>query len=235
MTRALQLPAWDDAPNVAVVTDTSSTAATATWQLVRQLYILCYRDFTGMFDYGTGPMPAWDGGEDGFGVRRRNVWLRIAQVILRHNASPLDFVRAQFYGKQNTRPPAPNQFLNDEAVTTWLNYCSARRQLDELAREYDNDRRSFFGTVMTYTSGPKWPEEKAVRYALANDTRVYATPLYRYCVAHKWGFDDFVDFYCERAMLQLLFRSEYAQVYGEFLPMTLRTAVTDLRSRIGLG
>lgn len=231
--RSFQLPVADTPDPV--ITDPRASAADALAQTVRHFYVLCFRDTTGNAGYGSTPIPRWDGGEDGYARRTKSIWPRIAAQILQVGAHPLDYVRAQFYGRVNPRPPAPNQLLGPAAIEAWRSFYSERRLLDELAREFDNDRRSLFGTVLAYTAGPKWPQEKALRYALANTTTVSATPLYRYCAAWQADYLDCVEYYRERALLQLLFhRDEYAQVYGTTLPMTLRHAAGDLCRWLGL-
>lgn len=236
--REIHLPSFDSLPTP-VVTNQNATAAMSLASMVRSLYCISHRQFTGSSDYGVNPMPQWDGGtgENAYGRRNNSqpIWPRIAETILRVGADPVDFIRAQFHGRDNVRPPAPNQCLGETAIQVWRTFSIDRRPLDECRREIENDRRSFNGVILAYTKNARWPAEKALRLALGDSTVNYATPLFRYCAAVAGGQADFADFYFERALLQLLFKTDaYLEVYGNIIPGTLRLAVNEFREYLGL-
>jgi hypothetical protein len=232
--RAIQLPEFDDLPDP-VVTNTRAVTSEALISLVRTAYILCYRDFTGNHTYGTQSRLRWDGGEYAFGRRNTAAWPKLVQTIASVGANPLEFIRAQFYGRANTRPPTPLQCTGEGAISIWRMFCSDRNLLDECQRERENDRRSFYGTMQTYMNGVGWSYDKALRFALGDTIAVYSTPLFRYCVAAANGQPEFADFYFERALLQFLFRyEEYTKVYADEIPVELKQAVFELRRYLDL-
>jgi len=235
--RELHIPEFDAEPldPAAMAQARLEDAAAKLAVAVRWLYINSYRDFTGDRNYGHGAIKAWDGGTDGYGRRTKPVWPLIAKCIVSVGADPATFIRAQFWGKVNLRPPAPNTFYNELAITTWRAFCDPLVALDAKRRELHNDRCSVEDAVASHVYALKWTEDEALRFALCDKSHVYSTPLYRHCRAAEAGYTGIAEYFFERALLQLLFQYDlYVKVYGDLIPMALHNAVRELRRCLGL-
>ena len=202
-------------------------------EAVRAIYIGCRRELTGAVDYGVNPMPQWDGGEDQFGVVRSAIWPRIASVIVRLEADPIEFIRAQFWAKRDEKTPKPNYLLSPEAATRWEEYRSKAQR--DIKNQLNSDYHAVNTLFYSLTSILKWADDRALRYALLDTVRVNASALYRCCLATAGGFDDIVSIFWDRAVLQYVFQQRlYDEIWGDFVPGSLQMEANQLRSRLAL-
>lgn len=187
---------------------------------VRSLYCICVREFTGDAEYGTQPMPQWDGDPDGdSGRRSKNVWPKIARKIIAQQADPFHYVRAQFHASKLAKPPHPNTFYNDTAVQKYeLFKLQARKDLEYRVASDVNQIKIH---VLPFTVNLKWPPARALDYAL-RDPKCGASPLVRYCFAVEAALPVAAALR-ERALAQYMFQmSDYDDVLQNRIPEELR-------------
>lgn len=198
---------------------------------IRRIYILSYRVHQGSEEYGKQPMPQWDGGEDQFGRRHNAIWPKIARRIVELGADPVAFVQAQFWAQKDGRPPAPTYLLSTEAATRYQKFQQEARE--EVRRSYDADLFSVKRFFLPIMQRLNWDQARATRYALFNVTQVFATALFRYCLATSEGLTDVAEYFHNTALLQYVFQREiYDAAWGDKIPAGLRHEGDDLRARI---
>jgi len=198
---------------------------------VRNVYCICVREMTGKEGYGKEPMPYWDGGVNKHGTRRQPIWPKVAENILRLNADPLEFIRAQFSTLNNpTQFPKPNMLYNDDAVYRWQVYRdSALRNLRQrVASELNQIRIESMPLVVNM----KWSQQKAITYVLRSRS-CSVSPLVRYCVCVSEGLDSLAQVFRSHAILQYMFQmADYDVLLGDKVPALLRTDATELKQRL---
>jgi hypothetical protein len=199
---------------------------------VRSVYIGCYREYTGKFEYGLTHMASWDGGEDSFGRRHRPVWPKIAEKIIHLGVDPILFIRGQFWCRRDdTRPPLPTYLLSDEAEARYRAYL---QQAPAVAQtEYEADLRMVQTEVLLLTSRLGWEYKRALRYALSSVVTVQASALFRFCLAAAEGLWDLAQHFHDQALLQYVFQQEVLDVaWGARIPLALREECLRLRAAI---
>ena len=174
-------------------------------------------------------MPAWDGGETGFGSRKKPVWPKIAAVILEHDADPFSFVRAQFVGVRRAEPPKPNQMHSEQAVRRWQTFEHEARET--LKSSITSDLNQIDITVLPLVRNLGWERRKALDYAL-RDPKCGASPLVRYLTALSESLP-IAERFRERALLQYMFQTaDYDALIGEKIPDGLRDEAQQVRARV---
>jgi len=217
-------PAED--PRAPVPNTNRSDLTSALASQVRNIYCICYRDFSNDPEYGRKHMPRWDGGETAHGSTHRPVWPRIAAVIVAQDADPLQFIRAQFVGVRRATPPRPNQLYNEEAVARWQNYRFKAQQ--NLERQVASDLNQIKVHVLPFTVNLGWDYRTALAYVL-KDRRCGASSLVRYCAAVAESLPIAAAFR-ERALLQYMFQmADYDSLLGNKVPQELRAEAAELR------
>lgn len=199
-------------------------------KLVRTLYCICVTEFTGKTGYGSEHMLAWDGDPEGISGRRtKSVWPKIAETIIRCNAEPFEFIRAQFYCIRRDKPPSPNQIFNDAAIAAWENYrVSAKIALKQ---RIESDLNQIQGHVLPFIVNLKWDRTQALNYVLRDQT-CGASALVRYCHGVAASLPIAAAFR-ERALLQYVFQmSDYDEVLGSQIPQELKDTATTFRQSI---
>lgn len=202
-------------------------------KMVRELFCSMVRDFTTSSDYGSDKMPNWDGGTDKWGKKHRPVWPRLAKHILKIQASPVAYLKAQFNFASPGRPPAPNTLMNDRAVARYNNYISDVNEL--LTRDLKFDVRSVKTRATLLQHGLKWDFARAMRDALQTHESVYASGLTRYCMAMEYEFADLARAFYDEALIQYLFQKQfYDAAWAGCIPEPLQQHATSLLEKLGL-
>lgn len=202
--------------------------------LVREVYVLCYREFSGDPYYGREPIPEWDGGEDKYGKNHRRKWPGVVQTILTLEADPMLYIKAQFALAVSNRPPRPNQLCSPHAAATWEQYRS--QVTAQLGRQLEANRQALRASADPMIAALGWAEDRAVRYCLNSTSMANLTPLFRYCLGSTMGWQEVTARFRERALLQYVFqKSVYDQSWGSFVPLELQHAAMELRRGLAGG
>ena len=211
--------------------ESSRTSLEGMTALVRALYIDTRRLHNNERDYGHSPIPQWDGGVDDFGKQCRPVWPRLARRIVELGADPQRFIAAQFWAMSGRRTPMPNQMYNDVAVKNYEQFITNIE--GELTRQYSIELRSITTAMVSVRSRLKWSYDKAMSYALDNMSRVQASALTRYVVAHDAGLEDIATYYHDAALRQYTFQQEaYDAAWGDRIHTEFRREGTELRANM---
>ena len=198
--------------------------------LVRSLYCVCFREFTGDAAYGTQHMDAWDGDPEGnSGRRTTRVWPKIARKIIEQQADPFQYVRSQFYATKLARAPSPNTFYSDAAVAKYEAFrCHARKDVEQRVASDVNQIQLH---ALPFTVNLGWDPVRSLDYALRSPT-CGASPLVRYCYAVSASLE-VAPVFLERALLQYVFQmSDYDAVLGNRIPADLRDAAEQCRRQL---
>ena len=230
--RQFDFSAPGTAPEVPVVAETAEvTALEGMTTLVRTLYIDTRRVLGNERDYGRGSIPQWDGGVDDFGKQCRPVWPRLARRIVELGVDPQSYIAAQFWAASGRRTPMPNQMYNDAAVKNYEQFVTNRE--GELTRQYEIELRSIRVAMVSVRSRLKWSYDRAMSYALDNTSRVHASALTRYVVAHDAGLGDIATYYHDAALRQYTFQQEaYDAAWGDRIHTEFRREGTELRAHM---
>ena len=199
---------------------------------IRTIYCMCYRQLKGDPNYGTNPIPRWDGTNgdtDKFGKRYKPVWPKIANAVLQCGADPVSYIKAQFRGAIPTKPPLPNTFYNEKAVAKWEDYRIVAKR--ELEAKISSDLNQIKVHVLPLTANLGWAYEQALNYALRNQA-CGASYLVRYCAATAAGLDVAQQFR-EQALVQYVFQiTDYDELLGDQIPKELRDTALSIHSRL---
>ena len=233
--RSIDLDGAGEAPGLPLpqVLATEARHARLLAETVRAIYVGCRREMTGDLDYGTRPMPQWDGGTDAFGRITAAIWPKVAQRLITLGADPVEYIRAQFWAKRDGRTVTPTYLLGPQAATRWEEYRDkARRDVkSQLLAECTSVQVAF----VTLVSAAGWPADEAMTFALQDTIKVQAGPLCRYCLAVAAGLPEAAARHRERAVLQYVFQQRlYDEIWSDFVPESLRAAATELRARLAL-
>lgn len=202
-------------------------------ELIRELFCSMVRDFTTSADYGKEKMPNWDGGKDRWGKNHRPVWPRLAKHILRLQADPMAYLKAQFNYATPGRSPAPNTLMSDRAVARYHNYIADAKEL--LARDLRFDVKSVKTRAKLLEHGLNWDFAKAMRDALQTHGSVYASALARYCMAVEYEFEDLAQVFYDEALIQYLFQKQfYDAAWAGCIPSQLRDHAAALLEKMGI-
>ena len=198
---------------------------------VRSLYCICYREFTGRAEYGTKPMPQWDGDPEGISGRRTsNVWIKIARKIAQCQADPYIYMRAQFYSTRLATPPAPNTLFNDAAVERYHHFHQNAKET--ITRSVESDDNQVMIHLLPFTVNLKWSFEQAMDYVL-RDSSLGISPLVRFCHAVARKLDGAAQLWRDRALLQYLFQiAAYDDVLKDRIPPEFRTEAEACRTQV---
>lgn len=197
--------------------------------VVREMYMVCYRDHTGKVMYGVKPIAQYDGGADPHGrIYPNAVWPDVAATIVGLQADPLAYVKAQFLLATASRPPTPKQLCSVVAAANWEQYRS--QVAAQLGRQLIADQNALQAASDPMIVALGWGQDRAFRYCLLSTAMANLTPLYRYCFGAYKGFQDVATRFREQAMLQYVFQqSAYDESWGSFVPLELQQTATELR------
>jgi len=201
--------------------DSREAILARTAALVREAYITHYRMVCQRPDYGKYGCGTWDGGEDAYGVRRPPVWEKIAEFILEHGVDPMQFVRSQFVCGNTRAAPRPNTLYSPEALARYKKYTPdaevrARRKLETGAR-------SVVGQAEMIVETLGWDRRAAMLNALQDTLTVQASPLVRFCLAAREGFEDLKQALRRDALMEYVCETDALdRTWGELIPAELR-------------
>ena len=197
---------------------------------IRSLYCICVREMTGTVDYGTTHMLAWDGDPTGkSGKKTKPYWPKIAEHVLRLQADPVQYVRAQFYAAKTAKPPLPNMFIGELAVAKYEAFKVQARS--DLEHQIASDLNQIQIHLLPFTVNLGWEYARALDYTLRNP-QCGASALVRYCFAVESNLPVAADFR-ERALVQYMFQmADYDDVLRDRIPSELKTEARQLTSSI---
>lgn len=206
-------------------------AVSALWVHVRQMYIACYRDFTGQVEYGDDGVPRWDGGEDTWGVRHKSIWPKLTKRIIELGVEPLTYIRAQFHSAPRGNPPEPGYLLSRAA---WARYQRFFKASSTAAVErYNHFSAQLAGYALTLSTVQGMDHRRAIRNGLLNVVDIQAPALFRYCFATQEGYADVAAMYHDRALHQYVFQRElYDRAWGERIPEPFRLEGEEVQKRL---
>lgn len=171
-------------------------------------------------DWGNHIMPTWDGGIDSSGRHHKNIWIKIADLCLKQKLEPITLIKAVFYSKNYI--PYPNEACGQSALQAYKRYtCSSTKLVlqNDITRELSSQLTSVAAEanrLMRYQTDLS--EENALKFALYS--KAYSiSPLFRFCIAYKQGWNDIAETEKELAKFQFLQHSElYEKFWKELLP-----------------
>lgn len=189
---------------------------------IRNIYCLCFREFTGKREYGKNDMPYWDGDPTGAvtGSRRKNIWPSIAQRVVQLQADPFQYVKAQFhFASDLSKPPQPNMLLGERAAGFYDAYrLQVRRNLEEKVSSDDNQIRV---NMLPLELNLGWSHEAALDYALRSQA-CGASALLRYCHAVGANLAIATDLRAHALMQYMFQMAEYDAVLNGRIPEELK-------------
>jgi hypothetical protein len=192
---------------------------------IRIAYIMAYRaHFQARHgvpsNFGSRPMPRWDGGEASDGRNYQPIWYKIAQVALQQGISPLDLIAGAFHGWDAKDPPWPTNLLSAKAIAYAQNNPGVTIEDTKRALQvqkdlwriqihlYQQERQCDFGT--------------AARAALRN-RRLELSSIFRYCLALDGGDPETAALFADGALKQYIFdRRAYDEGWGDLIPAALK-------------
>jgi hypothetical protein len=175
--------------------------------------------------FGSGPIPAWDGGIDYNGVRHTAVWPKVAdQLIDARCADPERFILAQFSGLANLRA---SDMLGGKAMERYKQVMD--KLPDIVLGSFQADMGAFrLGVHRTSRWFPDMTPRDVNEYVLGSHYFTLS-PLFRYCCAAEEGFADLVDVYQYAALDQFMSSpTDYRRLWGNKLPQALRDHADSL-------
>lgn len=197
---------------------------------VRELYCLARRRHDAkrgkMSDFGAKEMPRWDGGlDEDSGREYRPVWPQVVKFCVENKLEPGTLVRAVFDNHQSPHPPTPTSLTNQNALGLYKKHAIAERLL--LRQELDYNRNQAHKYFVSFTVRKNAEPPQAWREVVLSDPPMLS-PLYRYCLAVKGGFDDVAALYKDEAMHDYLWAKDaYDAEWSEWIPAPLREEAED--------
>jgi hypothetical protein len=103
----------------------------------------------------------------------------------------------------------------------------------ELQRSWDTALSSLEGELRPLVDRLHWSFDRAMRSALTNIGTVSASPIWRYCVAVKYGFPDIAAAFHAKALADYVFqKTVYDAAWGDRIPQELRLEGEALRAQM---
>lgn len=205
-------------------------------RLVRELYVREVRKFLwqrgDVSDYGSQPIPQWDGGKDAYGRTHVSLWPHIAKFFVDNELSPelvicCMFREAQLRGAA-TYPP-PSLFIGDLSLAIYKRH---RLQIiTEKAAEYFSDQERLRTWIWQYKLHYKMDDADAMRHALSAN-RSDLSPLFRYCMARKNGLTDVAEKFKSRALLEYVWNKDLLEEWSEILPSDIQQDAERVKAEL---
>jgi hypothetical protein len=194
---------------------------------IRTAYILAYRaHFLARHgvpsQFGSGPMPRWDGGEAADGRTYQPIWYRIARVALEHEVAPDDLIAGAFHNWDAKDPPWPTNLIGAEAIAYAVRHPGIA--VDDTRRALEVQKDIWRIRIFLYMEDRGCDFAAAARACLRN-RRLELSSIFRYCMAVDGGDAETAALFEAGALNQYLFnRRAYDQGWGELIPAALRSA-----------
>jgi len=220
---------------------TSEDAREQLAQHCRLLYVANYRRFkeqrTGTpCDYGSRPLPQWDGGSGADGRRHSRVWPKLAQFCLERGVNPMELIRSNFRAWENAgypTPPTPVQLMTEQALARHQEDAPFVREQLEIDLWRQQSAFTSGVTLRIHFSG--YSRQSAERITIVDRSRSF-TPLFRYCAAMAVGIYDLAERYRANALYEYWFdRQAYDEIWGAVIPPALKQAADQLFAGVGTG
>jgi hypothetical protein len=191
---------------------------------VRELYCIARRRHEAkqgkVSEFGEDEIPRWDGGMDSNGREYQPVWPKVVAFCMKHGLDPATLVKAIFDNNQSPHPPVPTSLYGTTALSLYSTQALSERLLikHELST-YTNQANKYF---VSFSVREKAEPALAWRLVVEENPPLLS-PLFRYCLAVKAGFDDLADKYRDAAMHEYFWAKDaYDEVWSEWIPEELR-------------
>lgn len=195
---------------------------------IRSLYILAHRDYTERrtkvkSNYGSGPLPKWDGGIDSSGRRyHRPIWEELACFALDHEVDPEILVFStfdKFMNDGSPQPPLPPYLSGPEALIRINKHRDLYRQKVADALNMQNDTMRVQYNLLVASGF----DERTSFRAVLSDRSYELSALYRYCMAFRGDQHDLADSFYEAAFTQYLYKQVlYDVLWGDLIPPPMK-------------
>jgi hypothetical protein len=171
----------------------------------------------------------WDGGEDVYGRRYEPIWPKIAKRLIKDFISPERAIRAVFMTAHGTSAPLPNVLLGKNLARTVE--VTAENRFEEIKRQANVEVEYAKTHIILLMSS--YTETQSQRLAIVS-SEIQLTPLFRFCLAVKFGHFDLAEKYRERAFNQFINDAEcYRQIFQDgFIPAEFDTRLAELRTAV---
>jgi hypothetical protein len=182
-------------------------------------------------DFGSRPMPRWDGGRAGDGRLYKPIWYEIARVAYARQISPEDMITAAFHGWDRKDPPWPSNLLSAEVIRRAEAHPGITA---ENLRQTLRSQRDIWRTETgIYAYLNKVDEEEAASRVLRN-LRLELSAIFRYCMASLAGDVPVIEMFEVHALRQYAYsRRAYDKGWGELIPDRLRALADRLGAEGG--
>lgn len=198
---------------------------------IRIAYILAYRaHFQARVgvpsNFGSKPMPRWDGGVASDGRTYKPIWYRIAREALVRQIAPDDLIRGAFRDWDRKEPPWPTNLLS-EATLAWAQQ-NPGITIEDTQRALGVQKDIWDLQIFLYRDEYRCDFATAARAVLRN-RRLELSSIFRYCMAVE-GQDGVTAAEFEGgAVVQYIYnRRAYDQGWGELIPPRLRSIADRL-------
>ena len=204
---------------------------------VRLCYILEYRRHVDSrrrggepCDYGSKPLPHWDGGRSAQGkVYNKPTWLVIVRFTLANQISPILLRRATFRERKSIRPPYPNQFCSPLALQRARIHTSLPAVFREKFKIEDARFKAETGRRLVFDH----MDGKTAAIQTLLDPANEISALYRFCVARRGGAEDVIKRFKRDAFQMYVFDRELFDLsWGKRIPRELREAADRFYSEV---
>lgn len=203
---------------------------------VRELYCDAVRRFQwnrgSSSSYGDTPMPKWDGGEDNFGVNHQPIWPKLVDFYLAQNLDPAAVIESIFHlaiSQGFTRAPKPPDMLGPKAMAAFN--MVKQRLIDQQTATLAADQESLMTWTWHFRTYCSFPEDKARRTALMSG-RSELSPLFRYIMALKYGYEDVCNEYRRPALYTYIWNKVLLEGWRKIIPPELDKEAEEFRASL---
>lgn len=175
----------------------------------------------------------WDGLPDAAGNAQPAVWPLIVRHAARHRLDPALLVEAAFGEAEGMQPPPPYALLRNSSAAAAERHREREQRTRVIERQFYSDQASAYFT--TLQSRYEQDDEGTWRLLILSSPP-NLSPLFRYCLAVRAGFDDLAAEYAEDALADYFWSSEaYDAAWGDLIPERLKPAADELRGLLADG
>ena len=204
----------------------------------RSVYCECVRDWEAArgreSEFGSSPVPRYDGGRDASGKLHDTIWPRLATYLVQNGCEISGFIRCQFACANPARRPEPKLMMTSEAMANYARYRAglADDLKCQLHVEVGNARLGLL-KVRHLQKVLGWTEHQA-HVSLVMDAALNISPLMRYALACQFNeLASAARWLPEAARQYLECPAAYDAVWGEkYINAQLRQQATGIQSAL---
>lgn len=171
----------------------------------------------------------WTGGADKFGRKRKDVWPRVAEFMLRHRLDPETCTSVLFASIHNTDGQAyPYDLYNKSHLEMFKESC--RASANNLAARLNTEKAACRNSITKAELAGL--DKRSACAMVLSDNYAPLSPLFRLCLAYSEGLHEIWPEYLAGAVTQFLASAKaYKVAWGHWLPEGFADACEEARRR----